>query len=261
LGYALKESDAPLRRVGVRVSQRSGDVELALWTEPGSCNRGFVAGVMRDALKTTSLVRVLSPGPLAQREVRKVEVLEGRGHWREDLGGFRFRISAPSFFQVNTPVAEALVEHVLAELGPNPGCVLDLYSGAGTFTLPLARQMNDVYAVEMQGSSIRDLRRNLSSYDLEAEVCAGDVARVVPELPATDAVVVDPPRTGLSADVRDALLKIAPRVLIYVSCNPATLARDVKEFVAQGHRLEKLRAFDLFPQTHHVEAVATLLRR
>jgi 23S rRNA (uracil1939-C5)-methyltransferase len=260
LGFACKPSDAPLKRVSLRVSSRTGDVEPALWTEPGPCNRSFVAGVLKDALKSSSLVRVLVAGDIKKRNVKKVEVLAGRGHWREDLGGFRYRVSAPSFFQVNTPVAKLLVDRVLADLEPDGARVADLYSGVGTFTLPLARRAESLYVVEMAGSSIRDLRRNLSTYGLEAQVSGGDVTRALPELGRFDSVVVDPPRSGLGADALHAIVEASPHTLVYVSCDPATLARDVKGFVERGYRLVSAVPFDLFPQTWHVETVARLMR-
>ncbi|MDR1183534.1 MAG: 23S rRNA (uracil(1939)-C(5))-methyltransferase RlmD [Coriobacteriales bacterium] len=260
LNYALRNTDAPLKRVGVRMSRTSGDVELALWTEPGPCNRGFVANVLGDTLKTTSLVRVLTTGPLAKRTVKKVEVLSGRGYWREDIGAFRYRVSAPSFFQVNTPVATLMVDRVMADINPIAGRVLDLYSGVGTFTLPLAERTNDLCAVEAEGSSIRDLRRNLATYGLDAEVLGGGVEYAGAELANAELIVVDPPRSGLSTGVRHLLAKALPPVLIYVSCNPSTLARDVKYFTAQGYHLKSAAPFDLFPQTYHVETVAHLFR-
>ncbi|MDR1013942.1 MAG: 23S rRNA (uracil(1939)-C(5))-methyltransferase RlmD [Coriobacteriales bacterium] len=259
LGFALKDADAPLRRVGVRVSRTSGDVELALWTEPGPCNRSFVAKVLADALKATSLVRVLAAGDKGRREVKNVEVLSGRGHWREDVGGLRYRVSAPSFFQVNSAVSGTLVAEVLEGLGEDTARVADLYSGVGTFTLPLARHARTLDAVETAGSSIRDLRRNLSAHGLDAEVHAGSVEWVLPKLGKKDGIVVDPPRSGLGPDALDALADAAPRTVVYVSCDPATLARDVQRLAARGYRLVKAVPLDLFPQTWHVETVARLV--
>jgi 23S rRNA (uracil1939-C5)-methyltransferase len=260
LGYALKGSDTILRRVGVRVSRATGDVELALWTEPGPCNRAFVARVLKDVLKTTSLVRVLAVGASEKRDVRKVEVLDGRGFWRERLGDERYRVSAPSFFQVNTQAAALLVERVLADLDAKDRRVADLYCGVGTFTLPLARQTQRLYAIEAAGSAVRDLRRNLADAGLEAHVTGGSVERTLPGLGSMEGIVVDPPRNGLAPDALRAIVEAAPRTLVYVSCDPTTLARDLKALVAQGFHLTGISPFDLFPQTWHVEAVARLTR-
>jgi 23S rRNA (uracil1939-C5)-methyltransferase len=258
LGYAFAEADPSLQRVGVRISQKVKDVEVALWTAPGPCNRGFVTKVLGSALKTTSLVRVLVAGALAKRDVRKVEVLGGRGHWREDLGGFRHQISAPSFFQVNTPAAELLLARVLEELAPDGRRVADLYSGAGTFTLPLARRAQEVIAIETVESSVRDLRRGLTRNGLEAQILRGDVGELLSGLKTVDCAVVDPPRGGLHADALRAIADNAPRTLVYVSCDPATLARDIRGFLSAGYQLRGVTPIDLFPQTWHIEAVAKL---
>jgi 23S rRNA (uracil1939-C5)-methyltransferase len=260
LGYALGDAGPALRRVGVRVSRVTGDVELALWMEPGSCNRPFVTKVLKDALKITSLVRVLTTGASEKRDVRKVEVLDGRGFWRERIGAERYRVSAPSFFQANTSLTKALVDQVLTDLDARGGQVADLYCGVGTFTLPLARQAKRLYAIEAAGSAVRDLRRNLTDTDLEAQVVGGGVEQALPELGPMEAIVVDPPRGGLSPGALRAITGAAPHTLVYVSCDPATLARDLKALVAQGYHLAGATPFDLFPQTWHIETIAHLTR-
>lgn len=114
----------------------------------------------------------------AARKVKKVEALFGKGCWEEQLGDFRFLVSAPSFFQVNTAQAERLVQLVLEGLEVEPGTyVADLYAGGGTFSIPLAAAGADVVAVEAAGSSVRDLRRNAQRADVEVEVVGGDTAR------------------------------------------------------------------------------------
>jgi 23S rRNA (uracil1939-C5)-methyltransferase len=258
LGYAFEDTDLSLQRVSVRVSQTARDVEVALWTSPGPCRRGFITKVLESAVKTTSLVRVLVSGTPAKRDIRKTEVLGGRGYWQEKLGGFLHRISAPSFFQVNTSAAEILVKRVLEDLAFDDKRVVDLYSGAGAFTLPLAQKARELTAIEMAESSVRDLRRNLARHNLEARVLRGDVGHLLSDLSTVECAVVDPPRRGLCSDALEALTRIAPRTLVYVSCDPATLARDVKGFVAAGYRLISVCPIDLFPQTWHVEAVAKL---
>ena len=128
--------------MGIRVSGHTRDIEVALWTSPGAFPRAQAAKVLADACKATSVVRVLSKGPAKARKVTGVEVLSGRGHWRERVGGRAMALSAPSFFQVNTTGAERLVELVLEDLSPTEADeAMDLYCGAGTFTLPLAEHV------------------------------------------------------------------------------------------------------------------------
>jgi len=257
LRYIAGESDLGLIRVGVRAASHTKDVEVALWTAPGPLPRAVAARTLGQALPVSSVVRVLSKDPAKRRSAASVEVLSGRGHWRERLGGVQFAVSAPSFFQVNTAMAERLVETALAALVPDGSDrVLDLYAGVGTFTVPLAQAAGDVVAVEAAGSAVRDLRRNLQINEVWAEVVGGDAAREIADLGHFDIAVVDPPRTGLPQEVISALSEARPRTLAYVSCDPTTLARDAKLLSDAGLRLISATPVDLFPQTYHVETVA-----
>jgi 23S rRNA (uracil1939-C5)-methyltransferase len=170
--------------------------------------------------------------------------------------------SAPSFFQVNTAGANRLIQIMLELLQPGKDDeVMDLYCGAGTFTLPLARQVSFVTAVESFGPAVRDLRRNLSSAHLDnVDVIGGDAGREFPDTEA-DLVVVDPPRAGLSEAVIQKLSDQSCRSIAYVSCDPATLARDLARFRAQGSfEVTQMIPVDLFPQTFHVETVTLMSR-
>ena len=260
LRYLQGGQDLGIYRVGVRGSVRTRDVEIALWTTPGPFPRKAAADVLRSALKTTSIVRVMAdPGKI--RKIKGLEVLDGKGHWEEELAGFRFKTSAPSFFQVNTAQAERLVAFVLEALAPDEyAAVADLYSGGGTFSLPLAKAAGEVIAVESAGSSVRDLRRNAASNKVNVEVIGGDTARELPDLGELDALVVDPPRAGLADGVVEGIADARPARVAYISCDPATWARDVARFERCGYRLAKAQPVDMFPQTYHVE-VASLFTR
>lgn len=261
LRFLTGEGDLGIVRVGYRAAAHTKDVEVALWTEPGPFPRQAVAKTLRQAVPATSVVRVLTKGPSKERRVAGVEALAGRGAWRERLGGIAYTISAPSFFQVNTLAAEQLVNLALdyAEVDGSDR-VLDLYAGAGTFTLPLAERAGEVVAVESSGPAVRDLRRNLEERQTWAEVVGGDAAREIAELGHFDVIVVDPPRSGLAAEVTATLSRMRPRVLVYVACDPATLARDARVLAEGGYRLEAAAPVDLFPQTYHVETVARFVR-
>ncbi len=212
LRYVAGERDLELVRVGLRVASHTKDVEIALWTAPGPFPRAAAAKTLGQALPSTSLVRVLSKDPAKRRSNASVEVLSGRGFWRERLAGMQFAVSAPSFFQVNTSAAETLVELALASLAPDGSDrVLDLYAGAGTFTLPLAERAGEVIAVEAASSAVRDLRRNLEANQVWAEVVGGDAAREISAIGSFDLAVVDPPRAGLPAEVLQALAAARPR--------------------------------------------------
>lgn len=269
LRFAQGSADLGIFRVGVRHSLRTGDLEVALWTTTGSFPRGHIAKTVKSAVKATSIVRVMAD-PGKARKIKGVETLDGKGCWEERLGDARYLASAPSFFQVNTAQAEKLVAYVVEGLGGRIGengpegldelLVADLYAGGGTFSVPLAQAGAEVLAVEAAGSSVRDLRRNADMNRVDIEVIGGDAARELPELGDLDALVVDPPRAGLADGVVESIAAAAPRRVAYVSCNPATWARDVARFEEQGYRLTGVQPVDLFPQTYHVE-VASIFER
>jgi 23S rRNA (uracil1939-C5)-methyltransferase len=189
--------------------------------------------------------------------------LIGHNHVTQRVAGHAYRVSAGRFFQVNTAVAEKLVELVLAWLDPShDDTVLDAYCGVGLFTLPLADRAGLVVAVELDPGATEDLILNLGEIE-NVEVIEGAVEVVLPGLVAEEplqGIVVDPPRQGLDVAVVDALVASGPPRLVYASCDPATLARDVKRLVRGGYALADFQPVDMFPQTYHVETVALLKR-
>ena len=258
LRYVEGTADLGIFRVGVRHSLRTKSCEIALWTTPGAFPRAAAAKTLGAALKATSIVRVVAEEGKA-RKVKQVEVLSGDGHWVEELGPDELRVSAPSFFQVNTTQAEALQRLVLEGLNLSDGMtVADLYSGVGTFSLPLAHMAGSCIAVESSGPAVRDLRRNAEMAGVWVDVIGGDSARELPQLGKLDALVVDPPRSGLADGVAESIAATEPARVAYVSCNPTTLARDIERLQACGYKLERVTPVDLFPQTYHVECVAVM---
>ncbi len=261
LRYLSRGDGLGLRRVAVRCAENTGSVEVDLWAAPGPFPRGTGVRTLSSAVKFDSLTRVLTRGDGTSRDVAKVEVLSGHGYWRERLSGLEFRVSAPSFFQINSSVTELLSSLVVSELAADGSDrVLDLYAGVGTFTLPIADVAGEVVAIESAGAAVRDLRRNLDLAGLEAEVSPGDAARVLEDEEAFDLAVVDPPRSGLPEDVTNLLASLGPRRIVYVSCDPATLARDAGRLRSLGYTFVRATPVDLFPQTFHVEAVAVFDR-
>ena len=258
LSYLQGKDDLGIFRVGVRRSVRTRETEIALWTAPSGFPRKMAADTLASALKCTSIVRVMAD-PGKARKVKKVEVLYGRGNWGETLLDNEYRISAPSFFQVNTAQAEKMIELVIEGLEIDEGSIVaDLYCGAGTFTLPLAERADFVYAVESAASSVRDLRRNMEGIEGEIEVIGGDSARELPTLGDLDALVVDPPRAGLGKGVPESIAASRAKRVAYVSCDPATWARDIARFAQVGYELVRATPVDLFPQTYHIETVSIL---
>ena len=257
--YLAGRSETQIDRVSLRVAT-TGDVEVDVWTPPGSFPRQLGAKVLADAVGAKTVTRVIAKGPGAARDVVRVEVLAGRGAWRERLADDEYLVSAPSFFQVNTRAAAALraqVGQLAADATPN--VIADVYAGVGTFTLPLARIAPTV-AIEGSSHALGDLRRNLDAAGLEADVLPGDAEHALEEIEGVDLVVVDPPRSGLGATAEQALVGARPARIIYVSCDPATLARDAAALAKDGYTLDSATPFDLFPQTYHVETIACFSR-
>ena len=194
----------------------------------------------------------------------KTEVLFGDGLLEESLASFRFEYDTTAFFQVNSRQARFLYEYVAdaACLTGNER-VLELFSGIGSLTSFLASRSLHVTAVEEWDSAVRMMRSNLSRNGVgeKTTVFAGAVENVAPSLEGTfDVVVLDPPRTGCDATVLQKVLSLNPQRIIYVSCNPATLARDAGILTDGGFVLDNLACFDMFPQTVHVESVARFIR-
>jgi 23S rRNA (uracil1939-C5)-methyltransferase len=193
-------------------------------------------------------------------------LLLGRDTITERLGDVDFQISANSFFQTNTLQAErlfALVKDACALTGAET--VIDLFSGTGAISLLLARTSRHLYGVELAAAAVADAMRNARANGIDnCTFLAGEVRHVLPDLlrqgVRADVVVADPPRAGFHPKALSALVTLAPARLVYVSCNPATLARDVGDLVRQGYVLEWVQPVDMFPQTPHIEAVARLRR-
>ena len=168
-----------------------------------------------------------------------------------------FRVSAASFFQVNTPQAEAMVRHVLQLVGPEPlNTVLDVYCGVGLFSAFLAPLARRLVGIELSPAACDDFAVNLDEYD-HVELYEADAEGVLSSVSfQPDLILVDPPRAGLERSALDGLLaQKAPR-LIYISCDPATLGRDARRLVAGGYHLVQVTPIDLFPQTYHIESIS-----
>ncbi len=190
--------------------------------------------------------------------------LWGTDHLEDRLCGLTFRLSVPSFFQVNRDQAEMLYQKAVAFAGlTGAETVVDLYCGTGTITLAMARQAKRAIGVEVVAPAIRDAKENAArnGFDNVEFLCAdaGEAARrLVKRGIHPDVICVDPPRKGLEGQVIDAMAAMAPGRIVYVSCDPATLARDLKLLGEKGYRLEDVAAVDMFPRTGHVETVVQL---
>jgi tRNA/tmRNA/rRNA uracil-C5-methylase (TrmA/RlmC/RlmD family) len=221
---------------------------------------------------------IITPGPGARLPLveldRSVSVLRiddqggvhrvhGRDFVRERAAGRTWRVGSGGFWQVHHQAADLLVDAVLEGLAPQPGeTALDLYCGVGLFAGALADRVGArgaVLGIESAKRAVADARHNLADLD-RVRIEHGTVERVLPRtgITETDLIVLDPPRTGAGGEVVDHLTGLGARAIAYVACDPAALARDLSYFGKAGYRPVSLRAFDLFPMTHHVECVAIL---
>ena len=193
--------------------------------------------------------------------------LYGPGYIEDTLCGLQFRLSPRSFYQVNHAQAQRLYDAAIAQAQiTKDDTVLDLYCGVGTITLAMAKAAGRVIGVEVVPQAVEDAKDNAKRNGIEnAEFFCGDAGQAALELEKqgikADVVVVDPPRKGLNADTIEALSRFAPRRIVYVSCDPATLARDVALLKDRGYRVKNALAADLFPRCSHVESVVCLSRK
>ncbi len=187
--------------------------------------------------------------------------LIGSTHARYAIRGRWFRVTAGGFFQVNPPVAGLLVDEVMRRLNlTGVENVLDLYSGVGLFSAFIAERAALVTAVESYPPAVTDAEANLAEFD-NVDLIEGAVEDALPDLEGPyAAAVIDPPRTGMTPAALDALVAHAPRTLVYVSCDPATLARDAARLLKHGYTLVETQPVDMFPQTFHIESVSGFMR-
>jgi 23S rRNA (uracil1939-C5)-methyltransferase len=257
-----------LRFVSLREGRRTGDAMVNIVAASPDLERLVpVAHALRARVPATASVVLNVNAKKASVAVGSEEhVLLGRETITESLGGLSFQVSANSFFQTNTVQAErlfALVEAACASEGHET--VFDLYSGTGAISLLLARGCRRLYGIEVAPAAVADAVRNARANGIEnCTFLTGEVRHVLPALVAegvrADTVVADPPRAGFHPKALGTLAALGPARIVYVSCNPATLARDVGDLVRRGYRLEWVQPVDMFPQTPHIEAVARLRR-
>ncbi len=260
--YDRADHTGLLRNLVVREGRRTGELQARLVTSPGD----FRALELAAALPADSVLWTKAAGVAETTRDGKTEVLKGRRELEEELSGLRFSISPDAFFQTNTEMAERLYASAV-ELAGLTGRerVVDLFCGIGTIALVLALEAREVWGVEMVESAVADAIENAKRNGVDnASFFAGDVRTamrpLLEESGKPDVVVVDPPRAGLSQKVVRRVLEAEAKRIVYVSCNPTTLAPNARQMADAGYELKTVRPVDMFPQTPHIECVALLER-
>jgi 23S rRNA (uracil1939-C5)-methyltransferase len=248
--YDRRRKSGVLRNLVIREGRRTGQLQTRLVTSP--------AEIPRPPVDLHTIVEGMGSGTDGPTGVLGAEYLE------EELSGLRFRISHGAFFQTNTEMAERLYE-IAGEMAALSGTerVFDLFCGIGTLGLSLAGAAGEIWGIELVPEAVVDAEQNARLNEIgNARFRAGDARKeirpLVEEAGRPDVVLVDPPRAGLSKKVVRRLIECdAPRV-VYVSCNPTTLAPNAAQLEEAGYRLRRVRPVDMFPQTPHIECVALL---
>lgn len=266
--YNEKENTGNLRHIIVRRGYFTGEMMIVLVTRTAKLfPSSKIIPAIREALpEVVSIIQNVNPKHTNVILGDDAIVLYGEDKFKDKLLGNTYEISHRSFYQVNPTQAEKLYETVLdfAELSGKE-TVIDAYSGIGTIALSLAKQADHVFGIEVIAPAVENAKSNaelngISNVTFETGAAEEVLKEWAKEGRKADLLVVDPPRKGLESEFIEAVLEIKPTKMVYVSCNPGTLARDLSLLAEGGYTVEKIQPVDLFPQTSHVESV-TLLQR
>ena len=267
--YHKRRQDGVLRHLVIRKAARTGEI-LVLLAATSGADRDMLAEWVESLQKLeydgtiAGILYARNDLPADTVQSQETVVLFGRDHFYEEILGLRFRISPFSFFQTNSLGAEKLYETVREYCGDVSGLrIFDLYSGTGTIAQMLAAVASEVTGVEIVEEAVDAARENAKLNSLSnCSFIAGDVFKVLSEAGASmglpDMMVLDPPREGMTPKALERILSYEVPRLVYVSCKPESLARDMETFAAHGYRIERARCVDMFPWTRHVETVVLL---
>jgi 23S rRNA (uracil1939-C5)-methyltransferase len=254
----------------IKTSHHSDDliVNLVTSSEDDSLMKEYVKQLTGGVPQITTIVNNISFKKAAIAIGDYENVIYGSGFISDSIGKYKFRISANSFFQTNTLQAEKLYQTALDFAGLNGDeIVYDLYSGAGTISIFVSGNAKDVFAFESVESAVKDAEENKKINNINnVRFIRTDLYKsfipLVQEknIPIADIIIIDPPRSGMHQNTVEDVIKINPKKIVYISCNPATQARDIKLLTKGGYKLIKIKPVDMFPHTYHIENVALLVK-
>mgnify|MGYP001335344649 CR=1 FL=1 len=267
--YHLSEHHGHLRFLIIRESLATGEVMLILVTNRGDYEYldDFVEMVTSEFPRVTSVVHVINSKKANIAVGESEKIIRGNEHITEYIGGNKFLIRPSSFFQTNSRQTEILYNRAaeMGELGSDEK-VLDLYTGCGTIAIHIARNVGSVLGIELNPDAVVSANENARLNEINnCEFVAGDVRKTMDKLidegRKFDTIIADPPRAGIGHKSLVRIFQLQPEKLIYISCNPATLAADIRELRENGYRLDRTVPVDMFPHTFHIETVSRITRK
>ena len=258
-GYDEARHDGNIRHIVLRQgTQDGGLLAIVVTRTPEFSPRA--AELIAEQPGVVGVAQSMVPSRTNRIMGSRTRVLAGRGYLHQSVLDKTFRVSAPSFFQVNVEQAEELCRKVLKHVAPKGDeLVLDLYSGVGMISLIVAPFVQQVTAIEFEPTAVEDAMVNAQAQGVRnVEFVCGDVSRAMSQVASIDVVILDPPRKGCPAETLRRIAALKPKRIIYVSCNPATLARDLATLEQLGYTTYEIEPVDMFPQTFHIEVIARL---
>jgi len=258
-----------IRHTLIRRGFSTGEIMVVVVTRSGKIGWGeeFTKSLLRAHPEITTIVRNVNDSPLRISMGKKNEILFGKGYIEDRLLGLTFRISPAAFYQVN-PVQTEVLYGTAKKFAALTGkeTVMDAYSGTGTIGMIMADCAERVISVEMNADAVADARENAGLNGIgNIEIHEGDAGRFMQSMARRrekiDVLITDPPRSGCSREFLESTVALAPERIVYVSCNPETLARDLGYLTRKGYTVKKIQGVDMFPFTEHVETVCLLSRK
>lgn len=267
--YNEERHEGVLRHIIVRQGYYSKEMMVTLVTRKKKLFQGqqIAQRIIEEIPTVVSVMQNINDQKTNVIMGEKTICLAGKERIEDEMLGHTFQISAPSFYQVNTPQAESMYQKAidLAYLSKDM-VAIDAYCGIGTITLSVAPHVKEIYGIEVVAPAIDNAKENAKENEMtNVHFAVGKAEEVLPKWQEEgiqpDVVFVDPPRKGLARSFVETTIKLAPEKIAYISCNPATFARDVALFKEAGYRLDEVYPYDMFPQTTHVECVGVLYKQ
>lgn len=266
--YDEKTGQGFMRHVLVKTGFKSGEIMVVLvtGTQEFPKKHSFVNALLKAHPEITTVVQNVNNRFTSMVLGDKSTVLYGDGKITEELCGLRFRISPKAFYQINPVQTEVLYGKALEFAGfSGDETVIDAYCGTGTIGLIASKSVKKVIGVEINPDAVKDAKENAKLNGIKnADFYTADAGEFMTALAGEgekiDAVIMDPARAGADVPFLKSLVKLSPEKVVYVSCNPETLARDLRYLVKNGYKVKKIQPVDMFPHTEHVECVALLIR-